>query len=90
MAGELTEPPITVQATTEHKLRKHPGRTDFQRGVLTQLEDGSWQVCDTGSQGSGMLSSMVKSNCYIRLGADVGNIEAGELVDVIPYDRWIS
>lgn len=90
MTGELTEPPITVQATTEHKLRKHPGRTDFQRGVLTQLEDGSWQVCDTGSQGSGMLSSMVKSNCYIRLGADVGNIEAGELVDVIPYDRWIS
>lgn len=90
MAGEIAEPTLSVQAYTEHTLRKHPGRTDFQRGVLTQQEDGSWQVCDTGSQGSGMLSSMVKSNCYIRLESAAGNTAAGDIVEVIPYDRWVS
>ncbi len=89
MAGELVEPPKTVRAVTEHRLRKHPGRTDFQRGTATQLDDGSWVVCDTGSQGSGMLSSMVKSNCYIRLASEVGDVEAGCEVEVLPYDRWI-
>ena len=62
-------------------IRKRPGRTEFQRGILS-ASDGGWTVCTTGDQGSGILSSMSQANCFIVLGADVGNVAAGELVDV--------
>jgi len=62
-------------------IRKMPGRTEFQRGILS-ASDGGWTVRTTGDQGSGILSSMSQANCFIVLGADVGNVAAGELVDV--------
>ncbi len=90
MAGEYVAPELTISAETRHNLNKRPGRTDFQRGLLTQGEQGEQLVCDTGSQGSGMLSSMSQSNCYIKLAADCDGISAGESVSVIPYDRWLA
>jgi molybdopterin molybdotransferase len=63
-------------------IRKAPGRTEFQRGVLSADGHGGWQVRTTGEQGSGILSSMSQANCFIVLGADTGNVEAGVEVDV--------
>jgi molybdopterin molybdotransferase len=36
----------------------------------------------TGEQGSGILSSMSRANCFIVLPTDTGSVAAGELVDV--------
>jgi len=63
-------------------IRKAPGRTEFQRGILTLADDGSWSVRTTGDQGSGILSSMSQANCFIVLGTDVGNVAAGADVHV--------
>ena len=63
-------------------IRKVPGRTEFQRGILTPDGNGGYTVRTTGDQGSGILSSMSQANCFIVLGADVGNVAAGEPVDV--------
>jgi molybdopterin molybdotransferase len=60
---------------------KRPGRTEFQRGTLFQ-SNGAWKVKTTGKQGSGILSSMSKANCFIVLGIDRGAIKAGEIVDI--------
>jgi len=60
---------------------KRPGRTEFQRGTLFQ-SNGAWKVKTTGKQGSGILSSMSKANCFIVLGMDRGAIKAGEIVDI--------
>jgi len=89
MSGEKLAEKISFEVPTQHPLKKRSGRTDFQRGVLSKNSHGQWQVCDTGSQGSGMLSSMSNSNCYIKLAAESSNIEAEQAVEVIPYDRWI-
>ena len=89
MSGELSKEKISLEVPTQHALKKRAGRTDFQRGVLSQNTLGQWQVSDTGSQGSGMLSSMSRSNCYIKLAADSSNVDAQQWVEVIPYDRWI-
>ncbi len=89
MAGECVTPELILNAKTHHNLNKRPGRTDFQRGLLTQGAQGEQLVCDTGSQGSGMLSSMSHSNCYIKLAANCDGVSAGESVSVIPYDRWL-
>ena len=33
-----------LQAASTTALRKKPGRTEYQRGVLTRGEDGRWQL----------------------------------------------
>jgi molybdopterin molybdotransferase len=77
---EVTKP--TFKATLAAPIRKQPGRTEFQRGILTPAADGGYEVRTTGDQGSGILSSMSRANCFIVLSADTGNVTAGETVDV--------
>jgi molybdopterin molybdotransferase len=76
------EPVPLFKATLAASIRKAPGRTEFQRGILSRDETGGWQVRTTGDQGSGILSSMSHANCFIVLGAETGNVAAGEAVDV--------
>jgi molybdopterin molybdotransferase len=63
-------------------IRKAPGRTEFQRGVLSRNDKGEWTVGTTGDQGSGILSSMSQANCFIVLPTEAGNISPGATVDV--------
>jgi molybdopterin molybdotransferase len=63
-------------------LKKAPGRTEFQRGILSLDASGNWSVRVTGEQGSGILRSMAEANCFIILSDTQGNIAAGALVDV--------
>ena len=62
-------------------IRKVPGRTEYQRGVLFR-EGGEWRVRTTGQQGSGVLRSMSEANCFIVLEHERGKVEAGEPVQV--------
>jgi molybdopterin molybdotransferase len=73
------QPLLKAQCTSA--IKKAPGRTEFQRGVL-YLEDGVWKVRTTGEQGSGILKSMSDANCFIMLHDHVGNVDAGATVDV--------
>lgn len=70
-----------LKARCTSAIKKAPGRTEFQRGVL-YIEDGVWNVRTTGEQGSGILKSMSDANCFIMLHDHVGNVEAGATVDV--------
>jgi len=67
---------------------KRPGRTEFQRGMLFE-SNGLWKVKTTGQQGSGILSSMSKANCFIVLGSDRGAIKAGEMVNIQLMESFI-
>jgi len=75
-------PMPTFKATLAAPIRKVPGRTEFQRGILTPAAGGGYEVRTTGDQGSGILSSMSQANCFIVLPADTGNVAAGEAVEV--------
>jgi len=82
LQGRRDVPPLpTLKATLATAIRKMPGRTEFQRGILTADGDG-WNVRTTGEQGSGVLSSMSQANCFIVLPADAGDLGAGTVVDV--------
>jgi molybdopterin molybdotransferase len=63
-------------------IKKAPGRTEFQRGILSQDALGEWSVRTTGEQGSGILSSMSQANCFIVLPVQQGNVAAGTVVEV--------
>jgi molybdopterin molybdotransferase len=83
LAGaDPVETPPTFPAVCTQRLRKAPGRTEFQRGILTRAADGSLTVKPTGEQGSGILKSMSDANCFIILGESTGNVEPGTTVQV--------
>lgn len=71
-----------LKAICTTPLKKAPGRTEFQRGVLSQDASGKWTVRVTGEQGSGILRSMSEANCFIILPDSQGNVAAGSEVDV--------
>ncbi|MFT5815808.1 MAG: molybdopterin molybdotransferase [Psychroserpens sp.] len=83
-------PPITLKAKTLTDLRKSPGRTDFQRGVLSYNNNGELMVNSTGSQGSGILTSISSANCYIVLPAEQGRVPAGDVVNVRLFERYFA
>ncbi|MBX9904706.1 MAG: molybdopterin molybdotransferase MoeA [Burkholderiales bacterium] len=63
-------------------LKKAPGRTEFQRGILSRDASGALSVRVTGEQGSGILRSMSEANCFIILPSEQGNVTSGTLVEV--------
>jgi len=69
-------------------LRKVPGRTEYQRGILFR-EDGEWKVRTTGQQGSGVLRSMSEANCFIVLEHARGKVDAGEPVGVQLFEGLV-
>jgi len=83
-----THAPLMRAISTE-ALRKKPGRTEYQRGTVSTAPDGSLQVCTTGNQGSGVLSSMVQANGLIVLHHGQGDVAVGEPVDVMVFDGVI-
>lgn len=77
-------PPVLplLPAICTQALRKMPGRTEFQRGVLFPDTDGTWKVRPIGNQSSGVLRSMSEANCLIVLPDANAGVEAGSTVQV--------
>ena len=82
LSGAACRPMPLFSVKCTLPIKKMTGRTEFQRGILTQSESGEWTVAPLPNQGSGVLSSMSAANCFIVLGESTGNCEAGALVDV--------
>ena len=89
LAGATPEPLPVLQARSAAAIRKRPGRTEFQRGILGPAPDGGWQVRIAGSQGAGILRSMSEANALVVLRHDQGSVAAGELVDVWLFDGLV-
>ena len=85
LSGEASWQPLRLQARTLDRLKKQRGRTEFQRGVLSQDETGALVVSTTGEQGSGILSSMSQANCFVILPIDSAGAQLGEVVEVEPF-----
>jgi molybdopterin molybdotransferase len=89
MMGADAAPLPMVQATSQTAIRKKPGRTEYQRGILSRDADGQLQVRITGAQGSGILRSMSEANCMVVLAHEQGNINAGDRVEAVLFDGLI-
>ncbi|MDQ2820260.1 MAG: molybdenum cofactor guanylyltransferase [Pseudomonadota bacterium] len=78
-----------LQARALAPIRKRPGRTEYQRGIFARGDDGVTVVRLTGAQGSGILSSMTQANCIVVLHEEQGNVAAGEMVDILPFEGLV-
>ena len=75
---------LTIKAQVKSTLSKKKGRIEYKRGLLEQ-KNGLNIVNTTGLQGSNILSSLSKANCYIRLSSETEKIKKGDIVEVIPF-----
>lgn len=89
MMGAETPALPLVRAKSQFAIRKRPGRTEYQRGILSTADDGSLQVVITGSQGSGILRSMSEANCMVVLHHKQSNVLAGDAVDVLLFEGLV-
>ena len=89
MMGGTDSEPVLLKARSAEALRKKPGRTEYQRGIVTRAADGTLHASTTGNQGSGVLRSMVEANGLIVLHHSQGNVAVGDEVDVMMFDGVI-
>lgn len=87
MGANSNLPPQMKAKLAEGKLKKKPGRLDFQRGLFSTNSKGELVVTSSGNQGSAIFTSMVNANCFIVLEQERGSVEADEWVTIEPY-QW--
>jgi molybdopterin molybdotransferase len=88
MGSDAAAAPM-LRARSLEALRKKPGRTEYQRGIVSTDANGVLQVRTTGNQGSGVLSSMVQANGLIVLHHGQGDVAIGDEVDVMMFEGVI-
>jgi molybdopterin molybdotransferase len=89
LMGAQASKPLYLKALCTEAMRKKPGRTEYQRGIVEQTEKGELTVRTTGNQGSGVLRSMVEANGLIVLHHHQGHVAVGDRVDVMMFDGVI-
>lgn len=91
MMGLTHLEPLIIQAKCITKLRKRPGRIEYQRGILTKIDspDCGYEVKKTGAQGSGILRSMSDANCFIILPMESAGVEPGDIIQALPFEMIV-
>ena len=82
--------PARFSAIASTNLKKAPGRLDFQRGFYHINSQGQIEVKSVGFQGSHLFSAFVKSNCFIVLEQERGNVSAGERVTIEFFNHLLG
>lgn len=90
LAGAPYQPPATLRARSTARFGNKPGRTEFQRALLSAGADGVPEVAPAGKQGSGRLTSMARANCFAVLTPERAGIEPGDWVDVQPFEGVVA
>jgi len=83
LSGQRPIPKIPlIKAKLLLPIKKIPGRTEFQRGIYEQDDEGIFKVSPLKDQGSGILRSMSEANCFIVLREDMAHLEKDMWVDI--------
>jgi molybdopterin molybdotransferase len=85
LSGESADEDPRFSVACLSRLKKRPGRVEYQRGILEREASGRLVVRKTGAQGSGILSSMSRADCFIILPMDSTGVEPGAMVEVQPF-----
>ncbi|WP_100656911.1 gephyrin-like molybdotransferase Glp [Alteromonas flava] len=86
LCGDTTTEALPFKARLTKSIRKRPGRLDFQRAQTSLGAHGQLLVTPLSHQGSGVLSSLSKANCYILVPSDSTGYTADEEVTIQLFD----
>ncbi|KNC15527.1 molybdopterin biosynthesis protein MoeA [Pantoea sp. RIT-PI-b] len=91
LTGQTTRiMPLRQRARATQRLKKSPGRLDFQRAIFSRGDDGELEVRSTGAQGSHVFSSFALANCFVVLERDRGDVEPGEWVEIEAFNSLLE
>ena len=82
-ATDLTPNLFQVRAGFAHK--KKAGRREWVRARLEADTDGAPIARKFPREGAGILSSLVEADGLVEIGEEVTRLEAGGLVDFLPF-----
>jgi molybdopterin molybdotransferase len=71
----------TVQAVAEVALDNRGGRRSFVRGYVYRDGD-AYRVRPAGAEGAGIMTAMVRANCFIVIPETVARVEPGDTIGV--------
>ncbi len=82
---ELMPHHFRVRAAFDHKKKKD--RREWVRARLEADGEGGWQAIKFPREGAGILSSLVESDGLVELPEEMTYLEAGSLVDFLPFSE---
>ncbi len=82
--GKKASQPLQIEVPISHAIHRKPGRQEYQRGLL-RMTDNQLEVTSLSAQGSHILNSMVRANCFIIIPPQYETIAAGEKLFVLPF-----
>lgn len=86
MIGMNPHQPVRLNALMQDGLTKKDDKRHFVRGVYSNVQ-GQLTVKTTGNQGSGVMSSMARANCFIVIPEDRHTMKAGDTVHIELIDK---
>ncbi len=81
LSGSRVAEPLKLMVRVDHALQSD-GRESYLRAKV-RWEEGEYRARLTGSQDSGVLSSLVAANALLVVPADVETVTAGEILEAI-------
>jgi len=73
--------PVRVRAFTDEPLRVKDGKKSYMRGIVRE-ENGVLRVKTTGSQSSGVMTSLLRANCLILIPEGTVAVSGGSPVEI--------
>ncbi len=86
--SELAPHHFRVRAAFDHKKKKN--RREWVRARLEADGEGGWRAVKFPREGAGILSSLVESDGLVELPEEMTYLEAGALVDFLPFSEVAS
>lgn len=91
MLGRQQTQKLTVQAVTKDRMRMTDGRRFYARCIVSREHGGSgWIARLTGSQSSGVLTSMARANGLAVVPEGSPDVQPGETVTVMLLDSELE
>jgi molybdopterin molybdotransferase len=81
MQGRRSWRKTTLQAVAEVALENRGGRRSYVRGYVQPQADG-YRVRPSGVEGAGIMTAMVRANCFIVIPESVAHVASGDTVAV--------
>ena len=87
LAGATPRPPLGFKVRSAQPLRKKHGRREWLRVRLETGPDGQSIAHRFPRDGAGILTSLVESDGLLELAEETTDIDAGALVDFLPFSE---